>query len=282
MIGLALNDSPHVSLLLGSMGAIRSRSNSWILITQLQHEELPSVWLAIATDLFIAGVINSVCAVPVIKTTFGLYVYKLNLSITAKDVSLALDCQLEPPVQLPCVILAGLPCSGKSTVANELRKVMRIASSVTEITRSKRSIDIDFDQQRYVNNRGGQDLEARRGAGFAIPVVFQQERYYSSVAEKLVRRFDPKYDMVMWIDSHELRVRWVKKLMPDAVIVWLDAKIETLSLRCRQRKTEFPDLSPLYLSGCEVTKQTADLALATDEISPSEIAREIIRFVHRP
>lgn len=252
-----------------------------MLCTPLEKSELPSLWLAIVTDLLTAGAITTATDVPAVKTAFGLHVFgQINFDLIAAGEDIPIDVfQLEHPNPIPCLVLAGLPCSGKSTVAEGLRKKLKIARSTTATTREPRPIDVDYAHGQYVQVSQDTTTSLRRKADFALPVVFQGQRYYSSVAEKLIARFDTQFDLTLWVDSHALRIQWVKRLMPDIVVVWLDAPKQTLIARCEHRGAAFPLLSPQYIKGCDATRDAADLVLDTMVASPAELASKIIRFI---
>ncbi len=260
------------------LGANPFSTNHWILKTTLTIEELPSLWLAIGIDLLQAEEIKGLYEFPAIKTQFGLRIGKdFILDLVAKDANWYEVENLKATKIAPAVLLAGLPGSGKSTIAHELRQLVAVPDGQTFTTRAKRSKDIDFERGQFAELNISKVSDLRRSPIYAIPVIFRGKEYFFNAAS-LIERFNPENDLTIYIDSHYFRVIWRKRLMPDIRIVWLEASDAVLKTRLEQRLTQ-ENVSAKYFEACTRTKSIADFTIQTDTLSEKEAAQELLTWL---
>lgn len=277
-------DSEMILILYELLGARPLTSNHLILQTYLNKDELCTLWLGIGNELIIANQIKGLHQYPATKTSFGLRVgTNIILDLVAKKSTWnAEDSLVGKTIPCPSIILAGLPASGKSTVARELRRLTKTYSGETTITtRSERTEDVDFDSRLLTNVSDDLLLISRKSPAYAFPVVFRGKEYISKVAG-MIERFTPSTHFMLFIDSHYMRVAWRKRLMPDIKIVWLDTENSTLKKRLQSRLTENNRVTKEYIDSCYKTKLISDIVISTEAIMPDEIAKRILKWIDIP
>lgn len=260
------------------LGAFPLSESHWVLKTSLTVEELPSLWMAIGIELLHAENIRGLQEFPAVRTDFGLRIGKdCFLDLIAKDENWY---EVEKIINLPptpAVIIAGLPGSGKSTIAEELRQIVTVPNGLTLTTRSLRSKDIDFECGRFVELNVSKSLELRRSPIYAVPVAFRGKEYFFDAAS-LIERFNPANQLTISIDSHYFRVIWKKRLMPDIKIVWLEASNFVLESRLKKRLTQ-ETISESYLEACRKTKSIADFLIKTDALDEKQSAKKLLLWL---
>jgi predicted kinase len=258
--------------LLDALGAARAGAR-WTLKTPLDPDELTSLWLGIAAELYIAGAIPSLCALPAARAGEAIHFWFNDVQVELLATSAPdLRGEVTRPTKIaPLVVLAGFPGSGKTTLANEIRRRFGTNSARTLTNRPPRRNDADFLRGDYVRATDV-SIEDRRRADYALPVLAFGHVYHSSVAGKLLSGFDQSVDLVLFIDSHFNRLHWIKKFMPDLLIVWLEAPPAVIERRCAERGDTLRIPTEVYRAGLRATRANANLVLNTAEASTADLA----------
>jgi guanylate kinase len=275
--------SEFLTHLYSLIGATLVRPGRWVLRTQLSKDELGSLWIAIGNDLVQAGLLPGLQYFPAINTDFGLQIGTHEiLDLVAIGAQWELIEQAKSEVRpCPAIVLAGLPGSGKSTVADYLRQMAAVPKGQTITTRGKRCDDIDFERGHLTRTDDTTLQSLYLSPAYALPVVFRNEKYVPKAAS-MIERFNPKYSLVVLTDSHYFRVIWRKRLMPDIKVIWLDANNSTRRERLRTRLSENDRVTKQYLKSCYQTKSIADLIIPTETTPPKQVAVNIINWVYGP
>lgn len=257
------------------IGATTINDNHFVLRTSLSAPELPSLWLAIGVDFLYAGNITGLQYFPAMKTDFGLRIgHDPILDLVARDTPW-FDSEMKMnSTPSPAILLAGLPGSGKSTIANELQQIVSVGKGATFTNRDERPNDIDFERGQFLRLDSRNICDFRRSPIYGYPVIFRGKVYIFNAAS-LIERFDHKNRLAVYTDSHYFRVNWRKRLMSDIRIVWLEAPESILKERVKQRGTD-EIISDDYLAGCLRTKLMADITLDTHTLSSTETAQELL------
>jgi dephospho-CoA kinase len=116
----------------------------------------------------------------------------------------------------------------------------------------------------------------RRRADLAIPVKALGGFYHPSVAGKLLSRFDDRLEMVLFVESHWARLAWMKCLMDDIFIVWIDAPECIRERRCLARDGFLREVSDHYKAACLLTRERADLVLNSAFYDPEVLCEQLV------
>ena len=118
----------------------------------------------------------------------------------------------------------------------------------------------------------------RRSPIYAVPVIFRDKKYAFRVAA-VIDRFDPYNSLFLITDSHYFRIKWLRRLMPDIRVIWLDVNEKVRYERLQDRLVEDAKVTHDYIDRCLQTKEIADLVIETDTMTPVEIAATILTWL---
>lgn len=280
MVRATSNNSGLIRRAYGFLGASEMTPHHWLLQTNLTMDELSSVWLGLGIEYLNAGIIDGLQSFPAIRNSFGLTLHASErLDLIAADSKWRLLRVEACPDPCPVVVLAGLPSAGKSHVACELSKLLRVPTQWVYTSRQRRVTDPDFDTGGFFHLDDENILPYRRSPAYAFPVLFRGEKYFFSSAS-LIERFQPNNELVVFVDSHFSRIKWRLALMPDIKIVWLEASPDDLAIRLSDRRTaEGNSVSEHYAKGCEDTRKFAHLIIDTTGRASTEVAARIKEWI---
>lgn len=160
------------------------------------------------------------------------------------------------------IVLAGMPCSGKSTVAGEFKK------------RGYKVYDTDSEIVKLYGSISG---------------IFEKygEKYFREIESETVKKLSAVDGAVIATGGGcLLRNDNVKEFKKSGKIVYLKTEIETLCLRAGKGEGR-PLLSgdtvgkmkKLYSDRAHIYEQSADITVQADSLSPEEIVTEIINKI---
>jgi adenylylsulfate kinase len=142
------------------------------------------------------------------------------------------------------LVLCGPPGVGKTTVAERLARRLRKAGREVRVLHSD-----DFSRNTY-------------------------RQMYQRVTET-----DPDADWIL--DGTFFEREWQERFLalPDAHLIYLTASLETALERNRTRETSIPESGMRAMHGRFEPPESPDLALDTEQVSTSEAADAIGRYI---
>lgn len=262
---------------LGQLGLEDSTVGSLVAQTALSPAELPALWLALFAEVRRVGLATTLYQMPAVMMDHGLRIFSRPVLDLLHEKATAVQLPVgDPPPPRRAIILAGLPGAGKSTVSAEIGRLIPCVKRLVETSRQPRIGDTTPDVLSHSFVKiSAKTIEDRRKASWGYPVVFRGERYFVSSGRRFLSLFGAGDLTSVWIDTHILRIRWLKSIVPEAPLVWLD--VSPAELRARVEGSRIEALSPAYLAACSQTREIADFVVANDVQHPAcETAKKIL------
>jgi len=261
------------------MGPTVYEGHNLVVRSSLSSHELPSLWLAIATDLILDGIIDTLDELPAVQWGDGLALgTNSDIRILPASATITRDSALAIG-RNPIVVLAGKSGAGKSTILHALAQRYKIHDAITQTSRPRRHLDPDFATMRYVPGQAKYDF---RDASLSLPVLFRRNTYTFSLVDSFLGRFDSTLELVILIDSHPLRVSWRKRLLPATSVIWLDTEERERERRISARGSEVEIEARRGWIDPSQVRANADLVINTSATPLATSVNLIAEFLHMP
>jgi len=176
-------------------------------------------------------------------------------------------------------LIAGNSATGKSTLVKTLLKKsnLELARCITTTTRPMRRGEVQDSSYHFISNERFQSL-IKKQAFVEYATVFGH--CYGTQKVDLEKLLKAKKNVLLILDK--VGIKSVLEIYPEAMLIMLTAKRETIKNRLIKRGTDPKEIRD-RLSHLKEEKELlplADLVIATDQTTPRQVAGQVDAFIH--
>ncbi len=183
------------------------------------------------------------------------------------------------PQRASLFLVAGNSATGKSTLVKTLLKKSKhdVARCITTTTRPMRKGEIQDVSYRFVTEEAFAKL-LKKGAFLEHAVVFGNN--YGTQKQDLEALLSAGKNTFLILDL--AGIKSVLEIRPDALLIMLTAKRETIKNRLIKRGTDPKEIRErlAHLKEEKELLNLADLIIATDKTTPRQVAGQVDAFMH--